>query len=134
MNPNPYGETTMNRILPLLCIACMLLAGCSTPRDGAASNATTTPTQGAQTIGGSQEQANAAETGSASASANPVIINAFAAKTVKVNVKDNETAVEIEGNDEAAVEIGKAAFGNQTFGNENTQSSSVSSGSETGNK
>lgn len=117
-----------------LCTLFFLLAGCASPRDGAASNATVTPTQGAQTIGGDQKQASAAETGSASASQNPVIINALAAKSVKVKVTDEGTEVDIEGSSDGTVEIGSAKFGNQSFGNENTQSSSVSSGSATGNE
>lgn len=127
----------MKKLISLLIVAAILLpfSACGTTRDGSAAGSTSTSAQAGQTVGNDQKQATAAETGSASASQNPNVYNIIGAKTVKITSDAEGTvALEAEGAEDATVEISAAQFGNTIQGSENSQSASVSSGSQTGNE
>lgn len=111
------------RLLIVIITSSLVLLGCSTP-----GSAVVTPnTQGAQTVGGSQGQATAAETGSASGRITPLVVNALAARLVRITVNDGNPTVEVEANPDAEVHIAGGSWGYQTL-NETNQDSGVSSG------
>ena len=124
------ASTSGPRILSLaaLCVV-LVLPACTSPGAGSAAATNVPQTQGAQTVGGNQGQASAAETGSATSQSNPVVVNILAAKKVTMGVKsDGGTELKVEGADDAEVTINAAEFGYQRFGNEATLESEVSSG------
>lgn len=90
----------------------MILPACTSPGIGSAAATNVPQTQGAQTVGGDQGQASAAETGSATAQIAPTIINAIAAKKVTIGKNGTDMTVEIEGADDAEVVVtGSPLFG-----------------------
>lgn len=107
----------------------VFLVSCATPGTGSAAATVTPQAQGAQTVGGDQGQASAAETGSANTQSNPIIINALAAKKVVVEIEPGRnTNVTVDAAEDSEVHVKGGEWGLMKWGNNNTLSSETSSG------
>lgn len=113
-------------IIQCLCIALIsLLCACQSDSPGTA-DSTVIPAQGGNTVQGGQRQATGTETGSATNTVSPTLVNIIGAKTVKITRNSEGETIEASGHDDASVEVSGANLG-VTFGNEG-QSASVESG------
>lgn len=112
----------------LMAAVLVLLSACTSPGDQSpgVAGTTTVPTFGAQNNQGGQRQAIGTETGSATNTVNPSLVNIFGAKSVKITRNSEGETIEAEGADDASVEVSGANLG-VTFGNEG-QRASVESG------
>lgn len=113
-----------NIALFLLLIGALSLGACTT---SGGTNTTPVAATGAQTVGNDQGTAQATESGSATNTNSPVIMNLFGAKKVTIKKGDDGVEAEIKGQADAEVTVSGAQFGNQTFGDD-AQSAEISSG------
>lgn len=117
--------------LLLFCFFSFALGACAS--DGGVA---TTPvaTTGAQTVGGNQGTAQATESGSAVNHLYPTVVNAFAAKTVRVSSDQNgRPVVDVTSADDATVEVsGAASFGYVRWGDAGVQAHVESGGGAAG--
>ena len=117
----------------MMVLVALFITGCQSPGDASPGNAgtTTVPTQGAQTNTGTQRQATGTETGSATNTVNPTLVNIFGAKMVRIVRNADGETIEAEGADDASVTVGGANLG-VTFGNEGQRASIESGQGSTG--
>lgn len=125
MNRNPLGGILLAFVL---IVSLVLLGGCGSV------GTTTTPiqTQGAQDVGRDQGSAQASESGSSVTNVTPVVVNAIAAKKVRIAMESGQPTIEVEGSEDAEVEVAGANFGNFNMNEADVDSSNSSGGGSAG--
>lgn len=121
----------MKQLAIMVAFLAVFCLSCSTP--GGSTVTTPVGATGAQTVGNDQGTAQATESGSATNNNNPTLMIVNAAKKVTITVDaDGATAAQVEGAEDAEVNISGAYFGVQRFGDDGMQAEVSSGGGSAG--